>query len=575
MSSHDENPVFPIDVNIFKEHTSQSFLKILDSLPDKEKTLIIEKSCIYKLNYIVSTKQLTEKKITKNFLFESKEDFLSPTSILIYIIPPSLDFLNIIEKHISLNASIEFHLIFIPKVTIECNDYISQSKNKSVYHVHNLNIDMFALDYDLISLEDYASFRNIYVKDNYECLSSLKRVIYKFEAAFGKIKYRYSKGPLAQKLNKILSIEKEAFDNNKENEILSCFIFDRSVDMITPFCTNVVYEALINDYFEINLNTIKVPPKVLEKDVKQEFVKLDLSRNDKFYTAIKDFSISKIGSYLQERLIVRTNILTEGKKRTNDAKKVYEDLVTANKVQEEYESLNNNTNLADYILKKQQVPLQKLYSNFQFNMLMGLFPDKLHDFIDDELSKKSDKYNVLKILCLECIIYGGIRYKFYEQFEKDFLTTYGYKNIILWKNLEKIGLIKTQDNDLFFSTACNDLNLIYPDIDVNNPNDSSYVFGGYCPIIIRLIEKAFSSGWGAIKDTIKKIPGEINFPGDESEITNNDYKDIKYFLVVFIGGITYGELAAIRYLNKAYKNKKFIVLTTSMINYKNIFDSLS
>ena len=575
MSNHDENPVFPIDVNIFKEHTCQSFLKILDSLPDKEKTLIIEKSCIYKLNYIVSTKQLTEKKITKNFLFESKEDFLSPTSILIYIIPPSLDFLNIIEKHISLNSSIEFHLIFIPKVTIECSDYISQSKNKSVYHVHNLNIDMFALDYDLISLEDYASFRNIYVKDNYECLSSLKRVIYKFEAAFGKIKYRYSKGPLAQKLNKILSIEKEAFDNNKENEILSCFIFDRSVDMITPFCTNVVYEALINDYFEINLNTIKVPPKVLEKDSKQEFIKLDLSRNDKFYTAIKDFTISKIGSYLHERLIVRSNILTEGKKKTQDAKKVYEELVTANKVQAEYESLNNNTNLADYILKKQQIPLQKLYSKFQYNMLMGIFPDKLHDFIDDELTKKSDKYSILKIICLECILYGGIRYKFYEQFEKDFLTTYGYNNIILWKNLEKACLIKTQDNDLFFSNVCNDLNLIYPDIDVDNPNDSSYVFGGYCPIIIRLIEKAFSTGWGMIKDIIKKIPGEINFPLDESEMTNNDYNDIKYFLVVFIGGITYGELAAIRYLNKTYKNKKFIVLTTSMINYKNIFDSLS
>ena len=59
MSNHDENPVYPIDVNIFKEHTCQSFLKILDSLPDKEKTLIIEKSCIYKLNYIVSTKKLS------------------------------------------------------------------------------------------------------------------------------------------------------------------------------------------------------------------------------------------------------------------------------------------------------------------------------------------------------------------------------------------------------------------------------------------------------------------------------------------------------------------------------------
>ena len=56
---------------------------------------------------------------------------------------------------------------------------------------------------------------------------------------------------------------------------------------------------------------------------------------------------------------------------------------------------------------------------------------------------------------------------------------------------------------------------------------------------------------------------------------NNNNKDIQYFLVVFIGGITYGELAAIRYLNNTYKNKKFVVLTTSMINYKNIFDSLS
>ena len=62
------------------------------------------------------------------------------------------------------------------------------------------------------------------------------------------------------------------------------------------------------------------------------------------------------------------------------------------------------------------------------------------------------------------------------------------------------------------------MNLIYSDIDVINPNDSSYVYGGYCPIIIRLIEKAFNPGWGTIKETIKKIPGETNFPVDESEL---------------------------------------------------------
>ena len=154
MNIQDENPIFPIDLYIFKEHTCQSFLKILDSLPNKEKTLIIEKSCIFKINYIASPKQLKEKKVIKNFLFESKEDFQSPTPILIYIIPSSIEFLKIIEKHILINKKIEFHIIFIPKITIECSNFIEESKNKSFYHLHNLNVDMYALDYDIISLED-------------------------------------------------------------------------------------------------------------------------------------------------------------------------------------------------------------------------------------------------------------------------------------------------------------------------------------------------------------------------------------------------------------------------------------
>ena len=574
MNNHNENPVFPINLYIFKEHTCQSFLKILNSLPDKEKTLIIEKSCIFKLNYISSSQQLSEKKVTKTFFFESKEDFQSPTPILIYIIPPSIDYLKIIEKHISINIKIQFHIIFIPKITIECSHFIEISKNKSLYNIYNLNIDMFALDYDIISLEDYSSFKNIYTQNNYECLSSLKRVIYKYESAFGKIKYRYSKGPLAQKLNKILSEEKSSFDNNKENETFACFIFDRSVDMVTPFCTNYIYEALLDDFFGINFNSIKVPPKILEKDLKQEFIKIDLSRNDKFYSTIKDFHFSKIVKYLPERLKARSDFLKEGKKKTNDVKKLYEDLINVKRVQEEDEPLKNNINLAAYISNSQQIPIKKLYANFESNILLGILPDKLHDFIDDEISKKADKYTLLKILCLESIIHGGIRYKYYEQFLKDFLDIYGYKNFFLWKNLEKIGVLKTQDNNFFFTNISTELNLIYSDIDVINPNDSSYVYGGYCPIIIRLIEKAFNPGWGAIKEVVKKIPGETNFPLDESEIIN-DSNDIKYFLVVFIGGITYGELAAIRYLNKTFQNKKFVVLTTSMINYKNIFDSLS
>ena len=37
-------------------------------------------------------------------------------------------------------------------------------------------------------------------------------------------------------------------------------------------------------------------------------------------------------------------------------------------------------------------------------------------------------------------------------------------------------------------------------------------------------------------------------------------------LVYFIGGITFGEIAAIRFLNKIFKDKKLIIATTQIIN---------
>ena len=50
----DENPVDPIELSIFKEHTENNLLSILDSMPKLEKTLVVDKSCIQKLNFITT-----------------------------------------------------------------------------------------------------------------------------------------------------------------------------------------------------------------------------------------------------------------------------------------------------------------------------------------------------------------------------------------------------------------------------------------------------------------------------------------------------------------------------------------
>ena len=572
---NEENPIYPIDLSIFKDQIRQTLLNILDTLPPVEKTLILEKSCLSKLNYLTSLEPLKERQVKKELIILKPTAFVSDCPIIIYIITPQLENVKIIEKHIESNtkdfgskdsneikdkeAFNKYHLIFIPKISGECYSYINESKYKSYFNLHILNIDIYQLDCDLLSLENKNSFRDIYVDRNLNSLSCLSRAIIKYETVFGRIKYKYSKGFYSKKLTELLNREEEALSNtlNNENETLACFIFDRNVDMITPLCSNHIYEGILDDYFGIDFNSLSTKSKIVEKESKADNMKkIDLSEKDKFYTSVKDYNFKKIQKYFPERL-------TELNKENLDKEKKIEKA-----------SLTNHINLTDHILMNQKLPIFKFYQNFEKSLLKGELSNKLHDFIEDEMSKKANEFNLLKIICLESIIHSGIKYKIYEQIRKDFLNVYGYKEIFLWHNLEKVEVLKPQDSNNFYSDANKKLQLYFENVDINDPNDISYTYSGYAPMIIRLVEKAISQGgWGAIKDLLRKIPGDTNFPSDETDIFSTSV-DKQFILLVFIGGITYGELAAIRLLNKKNRNKKFIVITTGMINSKMIFDSL-
>jgi hypothetical protein len=602
-TEEEDNPVFPIDLSIFKEQIEQNLLNILDSMPKQEKTLIIEKSLISKLSFFTKLEPLRKRQVHEKLSTFSKEPPTQKTPILLYMIPSNVDLLEIIQSHIKDNVKKtlpmplpknninnkneeikeeeikkDFHIIFVPKITNECNNFIKNSEFPERYHVYNFNMDIFPLDYDLMSLEDYTSFYDLYVEQNLNCISILTRAIIKYESIFGKIKHRYYKGFLAEKLNKALLREEEissSIDKNNDPGTFCCFIFDRAVDMITPFCTQFVYEGLIDDYFGINFNSIKVNPKVLEKQSQIDFIKLDLSRNEKFYTKIKDYNFIEVKSFLPRRLKEHNKILEDSKNLKMDLDNLQDNITKMKDVKDERPSLINHINLADYISKKQKLPKEKLYLNIEQTLLIGDTPSTFYEFIQDELAKKSEIYNLLRIICLESIINGGIKNKIFEQLRKDIINIYGFQEIFLLRNLEKMNILRNNDgSNNFYNILNKNLKLINESVDIYKPNDSSYVYSGYCPIFIRLIEKALTKGWNSIKDVLNKTPGDFDYPKDEKLIIDNNSKDKKFILLIFIGGITYGELAAIRYLNQNLGDKKFIILTTSIINNKKIFNSL-
>jgi hypothetical protein len=74
---------------------------------------------------------------------------------------------------------------------------------------------------------------------------------------------------------------------------------------------------------------------------------------------------------------------------------------------------------------------------------------------------------------------------------------------------------------------------------------------------------------------MKLLQGPHDFPANESDFFGNkqvpqgliiDQSKKRRVLVYYIGGITYGEIAAIRFLNKIFTDRKFIIATTQIIN---------
>ena len=63
-------------------------------------------------------------------LSESISETYEKTPIIIYIIPPELKYLKIIENHLSKvknKNQKQFHILFIPQITNECLSYIKKN----------------------------------------------------------------------------------------------------------------------------------------------------------------------------------------------------------------------------------------------------------------------------------------------------------------------------------------------------------------------------------------------------------------------------------------------------------------
>ena len=526
-------------------------------------------------------------------------------NIIIFMIQPILNVLDIVISIFTIIKALKSnstkHLVFVPGENHDAISRLLATQTINYFTIDSLNFDLIPIDTDLLSLENENSLKEMYINNNLTPIDNMATGLVKFEICFGKIKYKYIKGDLAQNFCQRLEEKEKDMGLNTNDELLGMIVLDRSVDFLTLMSSNYTFEGLIDEKIGINLGKMKIKETILKEGINKEplssnkLITYGLTSNTNlFYCSVRCMHYLDVNRFI-------LSIREYYKKLTNANKNKGKNIPIA-KISEltkeinEFMTIKNKLvmleNILNYVIESIQSSNYIKYIEKEQIMLAGDIPENIYKFYEEHLYEKRDLVSLIKLLVIESLTQNGI--KDYQNLKREILNIYGYQYIFLFRDLEAIGWLKEK---IFLGNILNihknmvefnhnqlneKLGLVNFKYDPKNIEDCSYVFGGYCPLSLRLIELATQGKWNKYMDILKKIPGYVACPKNENVITYPENNE-NIVLIIFLGGITYSEIEGIRYLNRKYneeylkqkRNKKiqFVILTTGILNAKKIFKS--
>lgn len=281
----------------------------------------------------------------------------------------------------------------------------------------------------------------------------------------------------------------------------------------------------------------------------------------------------------------------------------------------------------------------KLHSSLtvssSIDLIAGIDLSAQENVIRDLINQEANPTSILRLLCVYSLVAGGIKAKPLEDFKREFLQTYGFEYLPAFIHLEELNLLSRNSGvKAPFSMCRRPLRLVVDDVDESAPEDISYVYSGYAPVSVRLVQHAIGlgatsgglvggiagagqrdrngsvlNGWKGLDDVLQALPGrvfeELQKPDDSSRrrreysanahgqsvgnvgaiLANDSFatsvpsepfaqEQVPVSVVCFIGGCTSTEIAALRFTSQRMTGRKLLVVTTGIINGSSVIDCI-
>ncbi|XP_027522519.1 vacuolar protein sorting-associated protein 33B isoform X1 [Corapipo altera] len=601
----------PPDFGILKRLARDQLVYLLEQLPGK-KDLFIEADLMSPLDRIANVSILKQHDVDKLYKVETRPA-PGASDQFCFLVRPRVRTMRFIADIVNADKmsgrSRKYKIIFSPQKFYACEMVLEEEGVFGDVTCDEWSFYLLPLDEDIISMELPEFFRDYFLEGDHRWINPVARALQLLNSLYGPFGKAYGIGRCAKMSHELwrdLEEESEGEGQGRKPEIGHVFLMDRDVDYVTALCSQVVYEGLVDDTFRIKCGSVDFGPDVTSSD---KSIKVLLNAQDKVFSQIRNEHFSSVFGFLSQK---SRNLQAQYDRRRGMDIKQMKDFVSQELkgLKQEHRLLSLHIGACESIMKKKTKQDFQETIKAEHSLLEGFDVRESTSFIEEHIDRQVSPIESLRLMCLLSITENGLVPKDYRSLKTQYLQSYGPEHLLTFHNLKRIGLLTEQAagetltaveskvsklvtdraagkiTDAFNSLArksnfraiSKKLGLIprvEGEYDLKMPRDMAYVFGGaYVPLSCKIIEQVLERrGWQGLEEVVRLLNGNEFSVSDSTVEDNPTWESQRVILTVFLGGCTFSEIAALRFLGKE-RGCKFIFLTTAITNSARMMEAM-
>lgn len=608
-SARRDSPELP-DFSLLKRLARDQLIYLLEQLPGK-KDLFIEPDLMSPLDRIANVSTLKQHEVDKLYKVEDKP-IVSTSDQLCFLIRPRIQTVKWICDVVNADKAVgkfrRYKIIFTPQKFFACEAVLEEQGIFGDVTTDEWAFYLLPLDDDIISLELPEFFRDNFLAEDQRWVRTAGSALHLVHSLYGPFSKVYGIGRCSKMAYESWREQVEEGEQKARHaEIGQVFLIDRDVDFVTPLCSQVVYEGLVDDIFRIKCGCVEFGPDVTSSD---KSVKVMLNSQDKVFNEIRNEHFSNVFGFLSQK--ARNLQTAYDKRRGMDIKQIKTFVSEELKgLKQEHRLLSLHIGASESIMKKKtKQDFQELLKT-EHSLLEGFEMRECISFIEEHINRQVSMIESLRLLCLLSITENGLLPKDYRSLKAQYLQSYGVDHLLTFANLKQLGLLVEQQpgetltvmeskvgklvndktagklTDAFSSLAkksnfralSRKLNLVPKsdeEYDLRVPRDMAYIFSGaYVPLSCKLIEQVLErDGWTGLEEVTRLLNGhEFAVTGSKGADLSAKTDAHRTVLVMFLGGCTFSEISALRFLGRE-RGYTFIVVATAITNSSRLIEAL-